>query len=69
MDFLPPTGVRSRLTMSAQGGFDAAGVVNRFTGVPVVGQLNLRSSSGGNTNAVLIRNGTLFTGRRLGTTP
>lgn len=62
-------GVRSRLTMSSQGGFDAAGVVNRFTGVPVVGQLNLRSASAGTTNTILIRNGTLFTGRKLGTTP
>jgi hypothetical protein len=61
-------GVSSRLTLVGNGKFDAGGTITSLSAAPVIGQL-LYVDSLGSTNLVLIRGGSLASGRKLGTTP
>jgi hypothetical protein len=61
-------GINSRLTLVAKGLSDAAGAITTFSSAPVIGQLNVIDDLG-NTNLVLLKGGTLTSGRKLGTTP
>lgn len=60
--------VKSRLTLVAKGLFDTNGTITTMIGSPVIGQLNVMDDAG-HTNTVLIKGGSLSTGRKLGTTP
>jgi hypothetical protein len=60
--------VNSRLTLVGISKLDAGGTITSLSAAPVIGQL-LYVDSLGSTNLVLIRGGSLTSGRKLGTTP
>jgi len=60
--------IKSRLTLSASGKLDAGGAITTLLAAPALGQINFINNLG-NTNMVLIKGGSLASGRKIGTTP
>lgn len=60
--------VKSRLTMVANGSVDAGGTLVSLSVTPIIGQLDFIDDLG-QTNLILIKGGSLKSGRQLGTSP